>query len=150
MLYTPHFLVGAAILKYIPNPVVGLPLALASHIALDLIPHNDFDIEPGMTIRDVLLHDRKKRKMLFLALGIDGGLLVATFLWILLTRVNPVILLLGGLAAISPDLIEQSLLLFGKQLPAVQDKFQFRVPAKYGFISYPVVSIIAIWLLMKG
>jgi len=61
MLYTPHFLVGAAILKYIPNPVVGLPLALASHIALDLIPHNDFDIEPGMTIRDVLLHDRKKR-----------------------------------------------------------------------------------------
>jgi len=123
---------------------------LASHIALDLIPHNDFDIEPGMTIRDVLLHDRKKRKMLFLALGIDGGLLVATFLWILLTRVNPVILLLGGLAAISPDLIEQSLLLFGKQLPAVQDKFQFRVPAKYGFISYPVVSIIAIWLLMKG
>jgi len=88
--------------------------------------------------------------MLFLALGIDGGLLVATFLWILLTRVNPVILLLGGLAAISPDLIEQSLLLFGKQLPAVQDKFQFRVPAKYGFISYPVVSIIAIWLLMKG
>jgi len=54
MLYTPHFLVGAVILKYIPNPAIGLPLALLSHIALDLIPHNDFDIKPGMTIRDVL------------------------------------------------------------------------------------------------
>ncbi len=147
MLYTPHFLVGAAILKYIPNPVVGLPLALVSHVVLDLIPHNDFDIKPGMTIRDVFLHDREKRKMLFLAMGIDGGLLVASLLWILLTRVNPVILLLGGLAAISPDLIEQSLLLFGKKLPAIQDKFQFRVPAKYGFISYPIVAIIAIYLL---
>jgi hypothetical protein len=51
------------------------------------------------------------------------------------------------LVAISPDLIEQSLLLIGKKLPAIQDKFQNRVSAKYGFISYPIVSLIALWLL---
>ena len=43
MLYTPHFLTGAVILKYIPNPAVGLPLAFLSHFVLDAIPHGAVD-----------------------------------------------------------------------------------------------------------
>jgi hypothetical protein len=155
MLYTPHFLVGAAILKYIPNPLIGLPLALLSHVALDLIPHNDFDITPGMTLKEVLLKDKKKRKILLGALVIDGLLLTASAGWIYLSNwtnwsnLAKGKLLFGGLVAILPDLIEQSLLVLGKSLPAIQDKFQFRVSAKYGFISYPVVSLMAIWFLVK-
>ena len=157
MLYTPHFLVGAAIMKYIPSPVVGLPIALASHIVLDLLPHHDFDIAPGMTLKDVILHDPPKRRMLFLALLIDGGLLAVSALWIYwgsredwLNSVNWTNwkLLLGGFVAILPDLVEQGLLVMGKRLPAIQDKFQNRVSAKYGFISYPIVSLIAVWLLI--
>lgn len=156
MLYTPHFLVGAVILKYIPNPVIGLPIALLSHVALDLIPHNDFDITPGMTLKDVLLKDPKKRKILLGALFLDGMLLLISAYWVYWTNWANLAnwgrekMLLGGLIAILPDLVEQSLLLMGKSLPAIQDKFQFRVPAKYGFISYPVVAMIAIWLLVKG
>lgn len=41
MLSTPHILVGAAIVKAIPNPVISLPLAFLSHFALDSIPHWD-------------------------------------------------------------------------------------------------------------
>ncbi len=41
MLSTPHLLVGAAIVKVIPNPIIGLPLAFLSHFALDSIPHWD-------------------------------------------------------------------------------------------------------------
>jgi hypothetical protein len=158
MLYTPHFLVGAAIMKYVPNPVIGLSLALVSHVVLDLIPHNDFDITPGMTLKDVIKHDPKKRNFLFGALAIDGGLLVLSAMWIYsqswaiwtnLMNWEVMKLLLGGLVAISPDLVEQSLLLFGKNLPAIQDKFQNRVSAKYGFISYPIVSLIALWFLTK-
>lgn len=149
MLYTPHFLVGAAILKYVPNPAIGLPLALISHVVLDLVPHNDFDIAPGMTLKDVIKHDPFKRKMLFAALIIDGGLLFASFLYLITTTQNFLMLILGGFVAILPDLIEQSLLLFGKTLPAIQDKFQTRVPMKYGFISYPVVSLIALWFLLR-
>lgn len=155
MLYTPHFLVGAAILKYIPDPIIGLPLALLSHVVLDLTPHNDFDITPGMTLKDVLLKDKKKRKILLGALFIDGLLLAASAWWIYwsnwtnLTNLAKGKLLLGGLVAILPDLVEQSLLVLGRSLPAIQDKFQFRVPARYGFISYPVVSMIAIWLLLR-
>lgn len=41
MLSTPHLLVGAAIVKTIPNPMVSLPLAFLSHFALDAFPHWD-------------------------------------------------------------------------------------------------------------
>ncbi len=41
MLSTPHLLVGAAIVKIVPDPAIGLPLAFLSHFALDSIPHWD-------------------------------------------------------------------------------------------------------------
>lgn len=39
MLETPHVLVGVAIATKIPNPVISIPLALASHFILEKIPH---------------------------------------------------------------------------------------------------------------
>lgn len=39
MLELPHTLVGATIASYIPNPLISLPLAFASHLLVDLIPH---------------------------------------------------------------------------------------------------------------
>ena len=39
MLETPHVAVGAAIATKIPNPVIAIPLAFASHFLLEKIPH---------------------------------------------------------------------------------------------------------------
>ncbi len=39
MLITPHILLGAAIAKTFPNPLIFVPLALASHFVLDAVPH---------------------------------------------------------------------------------------------------------------
>lgn len=39
MLETPHAIVAAAIATRIPNPLVSLPLALASHFILEKVPH---------------------------------------------------------------------------------------------------------------
>ena len=39
MLETPHVVVGAAIASKIPNPLISIPLALASHFILDKTPH---------------------------------------------------------------------------------------------------------------
>lgn len=41
MTETAHLLVGAAIASQTSNPVLALPLALMSHIALDMVPHWD-------------------------------------------------------------------------------------------------------------
>lgn len=148
MLYTPHFLTGSAILKVIPNPAVGLPLALLSHILLDLIPHNDFDITPGMRIKDILSPKFKKRKLFIIAYTLDIFFSIASFFWILFTK-NNYWLLVGGGVAVIPDVVEQGLLLFGIALPGWQDKFQWRVSAKYGFISYPIVSLLALYFLKR-
>lgn len=39
MLESPHAAVGAAIATKIPNPVISIPLVLASHFLLDRVPH---------------------------------------------------------------------------------------------------------------
>src|SRR3989344_4848443 len=138
MLYTPHFLVGAAILKYVPNPVIGLPMAFLSHIALDMTPHNDFDLKPGITIKEFLHSDRKWRNKVMAILLIDYFLFFIAMVWLFHIFGN-YWLLLGGVVGVLPDAVEQLLMLLGIALPGWQDKFQFRVSAKYGFISYPVV-----------
>lgn len=39
MLETPHVTVGAAIAAKIPNPLIAIPLAFASHFFLEKVPH---------------------------------------------------------------------------------------------------------------
>lgn len=147
MLYTPHFLTGAAIVKMIPNPVIGLPLAFLSHILLDLLPHYDFGIKPGMKVRDILNMKEKRTFLLLGALVFDIILMIVAFLWLFFTKSN-FLMLLGGIVAILPDVAEQGLLILGIPLSSLQDKFQCRVSPKYGFISYPIVSFLAALILL--
>jgi hypothetical protein len=39
MLELPHAIVGIAIAKAIPNPLIAIPLAVGSHFVLDMLPH---------------------------------------------------------------------------------------------------------------
>lgn len=147
MLYTPHFLTGAVILKLVPNPAVGLPLAFLSHILLDLTPHNDFDLRPGITLKEFFNFPSKRRNLILTAMGLDYLLTAVIFIWVLLTF-NNYSYLAGGVVGVLPDAIEQFLMLFGVALPGWQDKLQWRVSAKYGFISYPVVSLVALKIIL--
>ena len=80
MLYTPHLLTGALVMKYSANPYIGLFSAFISHFILDLMPHNDFGLEPGITLRDFFSELAKNRiqnikkasKKYFLALKKDS------------------------------------------------------------------------------
>jgi hypothetical protein len=148
MLYLPHFLVGTAILKLVPNPIIGLPLAFASHIALDLTPHNDFDLRPGITFKEFLRMEKGRRNLILGALSVDYIFTGIAFIWVLVAFRNPM-MLAGGIVGVSPDAVEQLLMLLGMALPGWQDKLQNRVSMKYGFISYPIVSLAALYLLLK-
>lgn len=150
MLYTPHFLTGAAIVKTIPNPLISLPLALLSHILLDLTPHHDFDIKPGVTLKDILSIEPKRKYFLLGTLLIDGIVLMLALFWVIFIKKN-ILFFIGGIFGILPDLVEQGIvLLLGKTLPGWQDKLQWRVSAKYGFLSYPIVSLIAASILVSS
>src|SRR3989344_4193994 len=139
MLYTPHLLTGAVIMKFSPNPVVGITLAFISHFVLDMMPHNDFELEPGITLKEFLNMEKRRRNLIISVLVIDGILAGIAFFWIFFTF-NNIWLNLAGVAGVLPDLVEQSLMIFGLALPGWQDKLQFRVSARYGFIYYPIVS----------
>lgn len=147
MLYTPHFLTGAAIVKTMPDSVLGLTLAFLSHILLDLLPHYDFEIKPGMKIKDILKRWGKKQYFLLGIMGLDAIFLFVSIMWLFISK-NNFLMILGGILAILPDVAEQGLLILGMPLSSLQDKFQTRVSAKYGFISYPIVSLIALHILL--
>ena len=148
MLYTPHFLTGAAIMKLVPNPVVGLPLVFLSHILLDLTPHNDFDLRPGITLKEFFKFEQKRKNIILTIMSLDYLLTIISFIWIFLTS-NNYLYLAGGVVGVLPDAVEQFLMLFGVALPGWQDKLQWRVSAKYGFISYPIVTIAALIIIFK-
>lgn len=135
-------------MKYSPNPVIGFIFAFISHIVLDLMPHNDFELKPGITLKEFMGMERKRRNFIIGALSVDAILAGIAFIWIFFKFKN-IWLNIGGVAGVLPDLVEQSLMFFGIALPGWQDKLQFRVSAKYGFIYYPVITVLAIYLLLK-
>lgn len=64
MTATGHAVIGVAIAAVIPNPIIAIPVAIASHVAADLFPHWDAgtnrkdkskDRFMGEAIADVLL-----------------------------------------------------------------------------------------------
>lgn len=147
MLYTPHFLIGSAITKLVPNPLIGLSLAFASHFILDFVPHNDFDLRPGVTIKEMLSYPAKRKLFIFGTMVLDGLLMISCLLWLFVRSGNPWYQIAGGLVGISPDLFEQILMILGVPLLGFQNQLQWRVSAKYGFISYPIVCLIALFIL---
>lgn len=147
MLYAPHFLFGAAIVKSVPNPYIGLPLAFLSHFLLDMTPHNDFDLKPGITLKEFLKPNFKYRNIILAALIVDYILTFVALIWVWISFKN-FYLIVGGVAGVFPDAFEQTLMIFGLKLPGWQDKIQWRVSARYGFISYPIVSMVALYLLL--
>lgn len=127
----------------LPDPVVGLPMAFFSHFILDIIPHHDYDLQAGMKMRDIFEMPPKRKYFILGTIGLDLFLCGCSFLWLYLSG-HPWWIIAGAIAAISPDLAEQSLMVAGFDLPGWQNFMQWRVSAKYGFISYPVVSAIAL------
>lgn len=64
MTATGHALIGLALAAQIPNPVIGIPIAVVSHIAADAFPHWD----TGTTMH------KKSRKKFIVQSFIDLGL----------------------------------------------------------------------------
>ncbi len=115
---------------------------------MDLTPHNDLDIQPGITLKGLFRLPKKQKLLLFGVMSVDFLLMGCAAFWLLFIR-KDYLLFAGGLAGIAPDAIEQGMMLFGKSLPGWFDKLQWRVSKTYGFISYPIVSGIALFFLTR-
>lgn len=104
MLETPHVMVGAAIATKIPNPLIAIPLAFASHFVLEMVPHWN----PHLNT-ETQKYGRPTQKSTILviidcSLALIGGIFIAY--QALPDTAHALTILLASLASILPDLIE--------------------------------------------
>lgn len=104
MLETPHVALGSAIAVAIPNPIISLPLAFASHFILDMVPHWNPHINTEMN------KFGKLTKQTLTIISVD--MIFAILLTVWLAKSNPYVYLASFLS-ILPDLAEGPYFLYG-------------------------------------
>lgn len=109
-MYSPvHATAGFFVALAVPNPAIGLPLAVASHYLLDAIPHGDTGLGSWMTVTG-------SRHRLIIVESIDLGSAALMVGWLIATHpaAAPWYLVAGAVAGILPDLLWGTSYLLGK------------------------------------
>lgn len=149
MLETPHVLVGAAIATQIPDPLVAIPLAFASHFVLDMVPHWN----PHLNTELKKFGRITNRTTLILA----GDVLLALGLGFFVavnfasSSQHAITILLASLAAAMPDIIEAPYFFLGwknkilNKLLAFQKSIQSDAPFAPGVSTQLITILAAFW-----
>lgn len=104
MLETPHVAVGAAIATKIPNPVIAIPLAFASHFLLEKIPHWN----PHLNTEKNKYGKVTKRSTYFVILDTSIALILGTTIAFTKSQdsLHFATILLASFASVLPDVVE--------------------------------------------
>ncbi len=141
MLETPHVALGAAIAVAIPNPLISIPLAFASHFILDMTPHWN----PHLNTETKKYGRLTNKTLVIIGLDLACALLLSIYLY--KTGNNNLNILLGAFAAILPDVVEGPYFLFGlkNKYLTIWMKFQKAIQADanvfWGLLTQIVVLI---------
>lgn len=104
MLETPHVVIGAVIASKIPNPLISIPLAFASHFVLDKVPHWN----PHLNTELKKFGRVTSESTLFVVFDVALSLVLGFFI---ASRALPnydqaLTVLVASFAAILPDIVE--------------------------------------------
>lgn len=124
MLELPHTVVGAAIAAKIGNPALSLPLALASHFALDLLPHWNPHLNTELAKYGKLRHKTITFITTDVVLSLAGGLLVAST--VLPNQGQFAIVILGAFMGVLPDVVEAPHFFLGFHHPWIMRLVKFQ------------------------
>lgn len=104
MLETPHVAAGIALAAKFPNPLVSIPLSLASHFVLDKIPHWN----PHLYTETQKFGQPSKKSTTLAIVDISASLILGLgFAYQALPNINTAILILAcSLASVAPDVIK--------------------------------------------
>ena len=142
-------LVGAAIAAKVGNPALALPLALASHFVLDLLPHTNPSIYTRVQSGQPI--SKNTRRIIFIDSLISlivGSLIAATFLPDIGKSIT---ILLGAFLAVLPDVIEIPYYFLRSRNPLMVRYVEFSrllqndVPLIPGTLTQIAVSAAALW-----
>ena len=151
MLETPHVLIAAAIATKVPNPLLAIPLCLASHFVLDILPHWNPHIN-----RELKKYGKPRKESVRLItvdsfVALFGGIFLAT-------RVhNPshtILILVCCLISVLPDVVEAPYYFLGKKTTIIekwitwQKSIQNDIDPLPGLLSQLAIILMSlVWIL---
>ena len=137
MLAVSHALIGASIAKLVPNPIIGIPLSLASHFLGDLTPH--WDMRTRKTTRSI-------KQVVFLSLT-DAFIGYALGFWLFYPQVAPIYLMAMMFAAQFPDWLEAPFHVFSWNFPPfssikrLQSKLHYKMDLPWGLVIQLAIAL---------
>lgn len=144
MTATAHALIGASLAVKIVNPIIGIPVAIASHIVADLIPHWDAGTN----------HRKKTKWRLRTEAAADVLLGFALVFLIFRNSADPKYLFAMVIAAQLPDWLEAPSWMFGIKIPPfswvewISHNLQTRMQLPWGLVTQVVtVGMLIIYAL---
>lgn len=144
MIATAHALIGGAIAASIPNPAVGLPLAVLSHPLIDSIPHWDF----AQNWR------QKKKLILFLQTALDTTFGITLAYFIFGQNINFWYFMAIVIASVACDIFESPYWFFNWHFPPfswiyeLQHRLQWKTNLAWGILTQ-VITVIGTVLLLN-
>ncbi len=153
MLEAPHVLVGIALAEKTGHPLLAIPLALGSHIVLDMLPHWNPHLNTEMRTNGGITY---KTKQIILIDGILSLALTAFFV----NRALPdtmlaITIALSAFAAILPDVIEAPYFFLKQKTNFLEKSIKFQKAIQtdagpvFGILTQLAVSAASIWWILK-
>lgn len=148
MTATAHALIGASIASRIVNPIIGIPVAIASHFAADLVPHWDAGT-----------NHRKKTKLRLRTEAVLDVLLGFALVMIIFRSfavIHPVYLFTMVISAQLPDWLEAPSWMFNLKVPPfswmdfLSHKVQSRMQLPWGLVTQIVIVGFIVLLALGG
>lgn len=151
MIELPHAVVGAAIATKVANPALALPLALASHFVLDLLPHWNPHLNREMKIHGKITSRTTAIVIADAIISLVAGSYIASMALPDITRF--ITILAGSFFAVLPDVIEGPYFFFGWKNPLItwlikfQSSMQFNTSFIPGVLTQVAILAATIWWL---
>jgi hypothetical protein len=132
VILSTHAVVGAAIATLFPDhPALAFASGVASHFAIDAIPHWDYPLRsistkrtaPALAVNWGLLQD-------FGMITLDAGLGLAVALWLYASPAGLAAVLLGALGAMLPDPLQLVHRLFPREPLRTLQRFHVWIHSK--------------------
>ena len=153
MIELPHTIVGAAIAAKIGNPLLALPLALASHFVMDMVPHWNPHLNKEIAKYGKVTTLTTWVIIIDVVLSLIAGITIGSKF---LPDTNRFLLVMACcFLAVLPDVAEAPHFFLGqkwrpiKKLVEFQSKIQFNVPFLPGVASQALVIIAALWWIYQ-
>ena len=152
MLETPHVVVGAAIATAIPNPLISIPLALASHFVLDRVPHWNPHLNTELKKFGKITTQTRTIVIMDVILSLTLGFYIASLA--LPNTAHAMTILFASFAAVLPDVIEVPYFFFGLKTKFIKNWIKFQKSIQVDTTPIPglltqVVTILAAFLWMR-